>query len=181
MKRRKREDGFVMLEVMAILMIVLLLVSTLYGIAGMRYRRALAKIQEEEAYYTAIAAVRMMAKEVVEEDADEGSISCMLTKGSGMRKKNTFIEFESDIDGEIVEIPVTVWSERNGEELILGAESGTGTASRTIRMQLKKEVEIQELPSENPWTEATPSNPVIQTIIRWVPVSYQIGNVDGSR
>ena len=84
MKRRKREDGFVMLEVMAILMIVLLLVSTLYGIAGMRYRRALAKIQEEEAYYTAIAAVRMMAKEVVEEDADERSISCMLTKGSGI-------------------------------------------------------------------------------------------------
>ena len=178
MKRRKREDGFVMLEVMAILMIVLLLVSTLYGIAGMRHRRALAKIQGEEAYYASIAAVRMMAKEVVEEGGEEGTVSYMLTKGNGMRKKAVSIEFESDAGEEIIEIPVTVWSERNGEELILGAESGTGTASRIVTMRLKREVEILEIPAEEPWTETTPSNPVIRTIIRWVPVDYQIGNVE---
>ena len=122
MRRRKNTDGFVMLEVMTVMMIVLLLVSTLYGIAGMKHRRALVKMQEEEAYYAAIAAVRMMAKEVIEEEPEEGTASYMLTKGSGMHKKTASIEFATESEGELIRIPVTVWSERQGEELILGAE-----------------------------------------------------------
>ena len=152
MKRRKREDGFVMVEVMAVMMIVLLLVSTLYGIVGMGHRRTLSKIDEEEAYYAALTAVRLMEKEVIETEAEEGTASYVFVQGSGMRKKTTCMEFESDVDGEIIEIPVTVWTERNGDELILGAESGTGAASRTVTMRLKKEEENS----------------------RWIPVSYGI-------
>ena len=174
MKRRKNEDGFVMLEVLAVLMIVLLLISTLYGTVGMGYRRTLAKIDGEEAYYAALTAVRLMAREVVKTEAEEGTASCALTQGSGMNKKTTVIEFESDEDGETIEVPVIVWSDCKGDELILGAESGTGAASRTVTMRLKKEVEVLELSGEDQEIEATASNPVKVTVSRWVPVSYGI-------
>lgn len=172
MRRRKNTDGFVMLEVMTVMMIVLLLVSTLYGIAGMKHRRALVKMQEEEAYYAAIAAVRMMAKEVIEEEPEEGTASYMLTKGSGMHKKTASIEFATESEGELIRIPVTVWSERQGEELILGAESGKEPVSRTVTLRLVKEIEVLDLPEENTWIEATASNSVNRTVSRWVPVSY---------
>lgn len=171
MRKLKNEHGFVLLEVMTVMMIILLLTSALYGIVGMEHRRSIRKVREEEAYYAAMAAVRMMGKEVAKGEAEEGAASDVLTEGMG--KRTAFLVFDSETGGEKTELPVTVWSERDGENLILAAEAGEANGTTIVTLRLLKEVDVLELPMEHQWIEATPSEPVKEEVIRWIPIRYE--------
>ena len=71
MKRKIDNSGFAMVEAMVVVMMFTLLASTLYGIAGMRHKMAIRRIQEDEAYYAAVSAVRLMAAELAEDGLEE--------------------------------------------------------------------------------------------------------------
>lgn len=152
---KKQSDGFVLLEVMTVLMIVLLLISTLYGMSGARYRKATERIQEDEAYYTALAAVRLMAREVMEYTENGNDVFYELTDEDGMERQTTELLFEPDDEGgETVVIPVTVWSIWENETLVLTAEAERG--KKTCRVKFKIHLEIMD------------------EEMSWIPMGYEV-------
>lgn len=137
---KKQSGGFVLLEVMTVLMIVLLLVSVLYRMSGTKYRKAMERVQKDEAYYTALAAVRLMAREVMEHESGENGVSKELTCETGMKRQVTELLFEPDEeDGDVVAMPVTVWSKWKNETLILAAEAECGKKTCQVKLKLRME------------------------------------------
>lgn len=152
---KKNSGGFVLLEVMTVMMIVLVLASALYGLAGAEYRRTMSQVQEDEAYYTALAAVRLMAQEVTEHTEDENGTVCELTCENGMKRRKMELLFEPE-DGEWNEYskPVTIWSKWDHGMLVLAAEAETGKRTCLVKLKLR----LEELEEE----------------IRWVPIAYEV-------
>lgn len=152
---KKNSGGFVLLEVMTVMMVVLVFISALYGMSGAKYRRTLERVQEDEAYYTALAAVRLMAHEVVEYAEDENSVACELTAETGMKRQMTELLFEPDDEEEdTVAMPVKVWSKWEKETLILSAEAESG--KKTCRVKLK--LCLETLDDER----------------HWIPIEYEV-------
>ena len=157
-----------MLEALIIGMIFMILSSSMYCYAGMENRYIKNKINEDEAYYAAVTAVRRMVQEITDHEAAKGSAAYQLTHGTGMKKRTVNLIFEaedSDVMGE-VDIPVDVWSEVEDDLLYLAAEVHVGEAKSTVRVQMRKEEEIDPMTGEPP--EATER-------VRWVPVVYETG------
>lgn len=152
---KKNSGGFVLLEVMTVMMIVLVLASALYGLAGAEYRRIMGQVQEDEAYYTALAAVRLMAQEIKEHTEDENGAVCELICENGMKRRKTELLFEPE-DGEWNEYskPVTIWSEWDHGTLVLAAEAETGKRTCLVKLKLR----LKELEEK----------------ICWVPIAYEV-------
>lgn len=135
MNKNNREKGFIMLEVMVLIMIFLLLSSSLLTTAVSGHKRAVASVRKEEAYCAALSAVRLMANEVMEHGEETGTVSERLLSGRGMKKRKTVLSFADDGVCE-VSVPVTLWSERNGNELILYAEAELGGYSEMVSVMM---------------------------------------------
>lgn len=177
MRRRMDAHGFAMLEVVVVMMIFMILASSLYALAGMKHRRVVSEVREEEAYYAAVSAVRMMAQEVVNRAFEDGTAADALTRGDGMEKRWTKIRFvpeDSEKPDREIEIPVCIWSERDGDELLLGAEARTGGQTKTVTMRLVRKAEPVDLAEEELLVKASASEPVDVTVSRWIPVSYGV-------
>ena len=159
-----KEDGFAMLEVLVILMIITTLTATLYGVAGSSYQRTLSRVHEDEAYYAAIATVQLLAKEVLSDDIAEGSIAYELISETGMKKRTTNLVFQSEDEEKEIRIPVCIWSECDGERLLLAAEVTCYGIKKQVTLQLEKKEPKKETETE---TE-------IETEEPWVPVRYDV-------
>ena len=48
-KKKQENRGFAMLEVMVIMMLVMMMISVIYMLSGMEYRKVYGRVQEEEA------------------------------------------------------------------------------------------------------------------------------------
>ena len=172
MKKNLDNHGFAMVEAMVVVMIFLLLASTLYGLAGMKHRMAIWRVQEDEAYYAAVSAVRLMAEEL-EDKEYKAKIS------NGIEPFGTEITFvPDDPDIEAVSVPVEVWVERSGNELLLGAKAEYGTREKKVTLLLRlaeSEIEVVEDAENVIETEtATVSNAYSEYVYEWVPVHYQV-------
>lgn len=163
---KNKNHGFAMLEVMVTLMIGLMLISTFYLLIRMEYLQVLAGIQEKEAYYAAVSAVRMMEEAVMYGEYEEGSAAYALTYGDGMEKYETRILFESDEedDGRNVEIPVEIWSEREENELLLSARATRGGKIKVVSLRMVKIIEKFEDNVEN-----------YEETELWIPIEYNCG------
>lgn len=157
--------GFVMLEVMVVLMIVLLLVSILFASAGVRSRRARKNAAEEEAYYAAVAALKLMAGEVMEGDFESGTPASIISRGMAKRKTN--IVFEPEDGSAEVEIPVTVWSVRDETGLILYAECTVDGQKKVVSFSFERQ-------SIAVAAEVATASSASQTV--WIPVGYELEN-----
>ena len=154
MKKKIDQKGFAMIEVLIIMMVFAILASSLYGYSGIKHRKVLAKVCEDEAHYAAVSAVRLMEREILSTNAEEGNAAYVLSYGDGMRKKRTYIAFESETGEKEVQLPVTIWSERDGDTLVLEAEATQEKQTSLVKLHL-----IQKQITE---TESC-----------WVPVSYE--------
>lgn len=170
MKKKSDNHGFVMVEAMVIVMIFTLLASTLYSLAEMKHRMAIRRVQEDEAYYAAVCAVRLLAEELGDGEYEE-RIS------NGIELLGTEITFvPDDSDGEMVSVPVEVWTERSGDELLLGAKAEYGTREKKVTLLLcltESEIRILE-DTENRVGIATVSDAYSKCVYNWVPVHYQV-------
>lgn len=170
MKRNMGNRGFVMVEAMVIVMLFTLLASALYGLAGMKHRMAIHRMQEDEAYYAAVSAVRLMAAELADGENEE-QIS------NGFEPFHTVITFEpDDFETEVISVPVEIWAERNGDELLLEAKAKCESVEKQVMLILyleEMEIEITEKPEAAVET-ATSSNPSFEYKSRWIPIYYQV-------
>lgn len=130
-----REKGFVMMEVMVLIMLFLLLSSSLLTVAASGHKRAVTFVRKEEAYCAALSAVRLMANEVMEYGEEEGTVSELLLSERGMKKKKTELVLAQDGECE-VSVPVTLWTKRSGDELTLYAEAELGGCKETVSMMM---------------------------------------------
>ena len=164
MKKKQENRGFAMLEVMVIMMLVMMMISVIYMLTGMEYRQVYGRVQEEEAYYAAVSAVRMMEQAVLSGECEEGSAADVLIEGDGMSRMRTKLVFD---DENLVEIPVTIWSERDGEELLLAAEATCGKKTKVVTLRLVKSAR---------WSEeiATASNGSRGETEKWIPAAYEV-------
>lgn len=136
MMRNEKEKGYIMFEVMILIMIFLMVSSALLASASSDHRRAVESVRKEEAYCAALSAVRVMAEEVMENEGESGTLSEIFLSGRGMKKKTTEIVFESDERTE-VSIPVTVWTRKDGDEVIIYAKAAIGEYSETVSVTMK--------------------------------------------
>ena len=114
----RRDDGFVMIQVLVLIMVILLFLTSLFSTSGFRHKAALLQIQKEEARCAAEAAVTLMENEIANGNTEWVE--------SGLKKTKTELEFESE-DGEItIVIPVVIWAEAREDELHLYAEAEVG-------------------------------------------------------
>lgn len=65
MEPESRNKGFAMLEVMMIIMIFMVLAASLFASAGAINRRTVSRAANNEAHYAALAAVKLMAGEII--------------------------------------------------------------------------------------------------------------------
>ncbi len=153
-KKKTDQKGFAMVEVLIVMMVFAILTSSLYGFSSMEHRRVLANVSESEACYAAVSAVRLMAREVTATDAEEGNAAYILSHEDGMGKWKTNIVFEPETGDKEVQLPVTIWSKRDGDTLTLAAEVTRGGQTSQVKLRLVRK-EITE------------------TERRWIPVSYE--------
>lgn len=181
--KQNNKRGSAMLEAVIAVMIFVMLASSLYALSGMEHRYVLSKMKEDEAYYAAVSAVRLMAQEVVSGDDSNGTAVQKLTSGTGMKKCRTSIVFEpKDSDETVskaVEIPVTVWSKREKDELILAARAEVGGKTKVVTMKLLKTEDISEENVENREIAKMASDSNAGEISKWVPISYGLEPIDG--
>lgn len=122
--RTRRDDGFVMIQVMVLIMVILLFLTSLFSASSFRHRIALMRIQKEEARCAAEAALKLMENEIANGNTEWIE--------SGLKKTETTLEFESE-DGETrVWIPVVIWAEYEDEELYLFAEAEIGMKKEQV-------------------------------------------------
>ena len=128
MKRRKN-DGFVMIQVLAFVMMILLFLTSLFSASVFRARIARMRIQKEEARYAAEAALQLIETEI-----ENGNFEWI---ESGLSKIQTTLEFVSE-DGELtVSVPVVIWAECENDELSLFAEAEIRTRKEMAHSVLK--------------------------------------------
>lgn len=130
-----RKKGFIMLEVIILIMVFLTLSASLLTTTASGHRRAVASVRKEESYCAALSAVRLMANEVMEHGEETGTISERMLSGRGMKKKETVLSFVDDGVCK-VSVPVILWSERNGNELILYAKAELGGYSEIVSVMM---------------------------------------------
>lgn len=126
MKRCRNENGSVMMEVMMLITAILVIIASIMTLATSEYRLVMRRLQQERAGYAAVSSLRLMAEAIL---SDEGEL--LLNEG-GLDKTVGTISFESEKGQAFV--PVTVWTEREKEELVLYAKAESGGVSETISL-----------------------------------------------
>lgn len=127
--RIRKDDGFVMMQVLALIMMILLFLTSLFSTSGFRHRAALLRIRKEEARYAAEAALQLMENEIA-----NGNTEWIET---GLERTETILKFESG-DGEIqIDVPVTIWADYEDEELYLFAEVEVGAKKERVQSVLE--------------------------------------------
>ena len=81
-----------------------------------------------------------------------------------MSRMRTNLVFDEE---KLVEIPVTIWSERDGAELLLAAEAAYGKKTKIVTLRLVKSAI---------WSEeiATASNGGRRETEKWIPAAYEV-------
>lgn len=130
--------GFVMVEAMIFLSIFTIIMISLFTAVSAMYRRTLKAASGNTACDAAVAAVRLMAGELMKEGEGESSVSGILADGTGMSAKETEIVIELEDGTDSFSLPVTVWSERKGNQLVLYAESVVRGQKRTVSLLMEK-------------------------------------------
>lgn len=171
MKAGNKRNGFVMLEVMIVIMIFTAAASVLLASASAMNRRAVKEIEKDRAYDTALAAVRLMADGVINSEEGTDSAVSLLTSGDGMDTRETYITVTPKDGSEPFSLPVTVWSKWDGDILALYAAAAEGGQMKTVSLTLQKQ--------DPEYAAATPSSASDSEI--WVPVRYDIGKEAGGQ
>lgn len=161
MKMGDSRNGFVMLEVMAVIAILMAAAASMLVSASAMNRRAVRKIEKSEAYDAAVTAVQLMADAVMNGGEDGQFSSEAPALENGLEKRETRLVAEPKDGSEAVAVPVVIWTERNGNMLILYAESAVGGQKEAVSLTL-------EAREEEP-IAATPSSASYGT---WMPVRY---------
>ena len=146
--RIRKDDGFVMMQVLALIMMISLFLTSLFSTSGFRHRAALLRIRKEEARYAAEAALQLMENEIANGNTEwiEG----------GLERTETILKFESE-DGEIqLDIPVTIWADYEDEGLYLFAEVEIGAKKERVQRVLEISAKESVMTDSNAVT-ATPS------------------------
>ena len=147
--RIRRDDGFAMLQVLALIMMILLFLTSLFSTSGFRHRSALLRIQKEEARYAAEAALQLMENEI-----NNGNTECIK---NGLKRTETTLKYESE-DGEIkIDIPITIWANYEDEELCLFAEVEVGSKKERVQtvLEIPKKENVMTDSNSAPATSST--------------------------
>ena len=127
--RIRRDDGFAMLQVLVLIMMILLFLTSLFSTSGFRHRAALLRIQKEEARCTAEAALQLMENEIANGNTEWSE--------GGLERTETILKFESE-DGEVqMDVPITIWADYEDEELYLFAEVEVGAKKERVQSVLE--------------------------------------------
>lgn len=107
--RKRKNGGFIMVEVMMTLVIVMSLTLPLLSAAKMEHQRNIEKIRKREMYYTGLSAIRLMAMGIANDE---------YVYDEGLQELN--LVFESG--EERVEVPVQVQIRKEGDKIIVLAQ-----------------------------------------------------------
>lgn len=136
MEPKNRKKGFAMLEVMIIIMVFMVLAASLFASAGAINRRAVSRAANNEAYYAALAAVKLMAGEVM--NNEHGPAAVALTGSPGLSESETSISITTE-DGETRNVPVKISSKTVGSSyLMLTAKATVNGQTENVSMTLQK-------------------------------------------
>lgn len=143
MEPKNRKKGFAMLEVMIIIMVFMVLAASLFASAGAINRRAVSRAANNEAYYAALAAVKLMAGEVMNHNNEVGSAANDLL--NNLPKTDSEIDFSrTGDDGYPIDrnVPVTVSSAlktiKGIRYLTLTAEATVGGQTENVSITLQE-------------------------------------------
>lgn len=125
-----------MLEVMIIIMVFMVLAASLFASAGAINRRAVSRAANNEAYYAALAAVKLMAGEVM--NNEHGTAAVALTGSPGLSESETSISITTK-EGETRNVPVKISSKTVGSSyLMLTAKATVNGQTENVSMTLQK-------------------------------------------
>lgn len=148
--KHKREatgrGGFVMLEVMIVIMAFMIVSSSLLAVSAQARKRAARRAAETEAYYAAVTAVRMMAGEIMENEDPPGPVAMALETPPGLSvtAETLTVKVTGETAKEMPEtftIPVRVASEvsEDGNLLTLCAEAEVAGERQLVSLSLEKQ------------------------------------------
>lgn len=136
MEPKSRKKGFAMLEVMIIIMVFMVLAASLFASAGAIHTRAVKRTNNNEAYYAALAAVKLMAGEVM--NHENGTAAVALTGSPGLSESETSISMTTE-EGETRNVPVKISSKTVGSSyLTITAKATVNGQTENVSMTLQK-------------------------------------------
>lgn len=157
MRAGRNRNGFVMLETMLVIVILMTISSALLSTAFLHDRNMKKRSERNRAYDAALCALRLMTEELTSEETGPETEYIE----AGMDPVNTEVNAQPENGMEPVSFPVTVWSVRDGERLILYAESEAYGYQECLSVELRKQEHV---------AEATPSD-----MTGWMVVKYGRG------
>lgn len=167
MRKGSGRRGSAMLEAMAAIAVLMAVAASVLASVSAVNRREIRKIEKYEAYDAALAAVRLMADEVMNGREN------VLQMESGMAARETRIVVTPKNGGEPFSVPVTVWTERDGRRLVLYAESVVDGQREAVSLVLEAEeaMEGQEAPEAEALL-STPSSAAFAGDVKWKIIRY---------
>ena len=146
---RENCSGYALMRVLALIMIILLLLTSLFGMIRFRHQTTLLRIQKEEAHLAAKAAVELMVDHI-----QNGEYTFI---ENNLGKTETLLEFESDDGEHVLQIPLVIWIDRVDEELIIKVEAKVGRAKEKFEVTIEWPDEVL-IPSDSDAKIATFDN-----------------------
>lgn len=143
-----------MLETMLVIFIFMIIASVLLNTAFLYQRNMRKRSGTDRAYEAAYCALRLMEKEMT----GGGTGRKKEYMEAGMDPVSTEITAQPENGMDSVSFPVTVWSVRDGEHLILYAESEVYGYRECLSVELRKREHE---------TEASPSDAAGWTVIKY--------------
>lgn len=111
MEKVRKNGGFIMVEVMIGVMLVLFFTCSLLSASKMEYQRNVETIRKREMYYTGLSAVRLMAMGIANDE---------YVYDEGIQEMN--LVFESEFGTEKVEVPIQLQIRKQDNKIIILAQ-----------------------------------------------------------
>lgn len=111
MEKVRKNGGFIMVEVMIAVMLVLFFTCSLLSASKMEYQRNVETIRKREMYYTGLSAVRLMAMGIANDE---------YVYDEGIQEMN--LVFESEFGTEKVEVPIQLQIRKQDNKIIILAQ-----------------------------------------------------------
>ena len=125
---RKNCSGYALMRVLVFIMVILLFLTSLFGMVRFRQQITLLRIQKEEASLAAKAAGELMVDYI---QSGEYSFA-----ENNFGRTETLLEFESDNDEHVLQIPLVVWIDQDDENLIITTEAKVGRAKEKYEVMI---------------------------------------------
>jgi len=131
LKKHVNQKGYILLEIMVLCLFLFMIATYIFAFVTWEHRVAVRQLERTRNFYTSVSAIRMIEAAVLEEE-----VELAFTDQSYDKTWGTLQFFDDEYE---VQIPIAVWMEQEGEELVIYAEAGSEDMKERVSLTMHYE------------------------------------------